>query len=424
MRILHITSRDTGGGSGKATLRLHNAMLKAGIDSHIYFQESNSTSKNLITFLRPGFNRYARLTRIKLKLERILVFSFSLKKGTVFSPSIWGYSKLGKVIKQVNPDIINIHWINYGFLSVSAISKIKKPVVWTLCDMWPFTGGCHYSWGCTNFQNSCGSCPQLRNWKFDLSTIVLKWKKSSFRNLRSLTVVGKSRWITELAKQSSLFREREVHHIPNLLDQTSWQPQPTSYLRKQYLIPQGAFILLTGSLSSRNDLRKGHPIAEEVMELLSINSSISNLPLYLVTFGFGEKLEEEKPGFKLINLGQINDERELCDIYSSSNAFFLSSRQENLANTALESLFSGTPVVGFNVGGNPDLIVDGKSGFIAKNGGGGASEIVRMIEKIYFEGESLRKSARSFGLKGFSESQIVSSYQALYEDVLRKQSPS
>jgi len=259
--------------------------------------------------------------------------------------------------------VYNLHWIR-GFIDpLPFFRKTQKPVVWTLHDMNPFTGGCHYNVGCNRHRESCGQCPQLGSTdENDLSQSIWSRKETAYREAIEngrLEIVAPSEWLAEEARRSTLFSKAPVHVIPNSLDHETFHPRNTDGLRSALSIPADHRILLFVADSTQNH-RKGFDLLQDA--LIELNEE----KVTLVSIGSNRpELDISTP---LLHLGRITSNVLLSVFYSLADIFVIPSRQDNLPNTVLESMACGTPVVGFDTGGIPDMVRPDKTGWRAEPG--------------------------------------------------------
>ena len=214
MKILHLNTTDIQGGAARAAYRLNKGLQSINLDSKMLVQKKSSDDNTVFEF-DSKLNKVMRILRSKID-------SLPLKCYKERKKFTWSVSFVGKNIKNkinnLSPDIINLHWINDGFLNIRGFKKLNKPIVWTLHDMWAFTGGCHYAFDCEKYKEKCGKCPQLISKKNnDLSRKILKYKFKSWREI-NLTIATPSKWLARCAKESSLFKHKKIVVIPNGLD--------------------------------------------------------------------------------------------------------------------------------------------------------------------------------------------------------------
>ena len=239
MKVVHINNSDVGGGPAFAANRLHTALRKIGVDSVMLVQDALSGEDHIVQAVGAidkgkAFAHYAIERIVFLRHER----NSSVRYG--FSPANSGLDISGHPLLD-EADIIHLHWINHGFISLKGLEKILakgKPVVWTLHDMWPFTGGCHYSGTCLEFLERCSFCPYLKKpAKDDLSASQFDFKKKLYRNA-NLHMVACSKWLRALSSESSLFRNKEVMVIPNPIDVNRFKPLDKDECRKSLKLPK------------------------------------------------------------------------------------------------------------------------------------------------------------------------------------------
>ncbi|MEO1671747.1 MAG: glycosyltransferase family 4 protein [Cyanobacteria bacterium J06631_2] len=420
VKVLILSARDLRGGAARAAYRLHQGLLTANVDSQMLVQNKLSDCHTVIA---PKSKIKRGLAAMKPALDQLPLSLYRRRDPTInIYSSQWLPHKILDQIEQVNPDIINLHWINGGFVPIEALKKIKQPLVWTLHDMWAFTGGCHYSGTCDRYQESCGSCPQLgsqRQW--DLSRWVWQRKAKAWRNL-NLTVVTPSRWLADCARNSSLFQDIPIKVIGNGINPKIYQPHDPLAARKIFNLPQDKKIILFGALNSTQDRRKGFNL------LLSTLTSLKSAPLAaqieLVIFGASAPEKPVNFGFKTHYIGQLNDDVALSLLYGTADVFVAPSVQDNLPNTVLEALFCGTPSAAFNIGGMPDLIEHQQNGYLAELGD--TEDLARGIEWILADEArhtQLRIDSRARATQNFSLEQQTQKYLRVFADSCSKLAP-
>jgi glycosyltransferase involved in cell wall biosynthesis len=341
------------------------------------------------------------------------------------SKSVWSpawYSAVNPLhLKDVEAaDVIFLHWVPRGLLSIGDVGRLLqlgKPVIWRLSDMWPFTGGCHYSGDCDGFMRSCGRCPQLESrWRTDLSSLLLQWKKRSWKS-GNLTVVAPSDWIAEKARMSSLFQHRKVRVIRTGIDITIFRPFDKATAREILRLPQDVPLVLYGATNALTDPRKGGNAAASAF-LLALESCRTDLTRpAMVVFGASTRPAELPAHAAVYPMGVIRDDRLLALVYSACDIFVAPSKEENLANSVIEAMACGLPCVAFDVGGMPEAIQHLQTGFLAPPG-----DVVRLAEaiRLFLEDAALR-AACSVRARQRAERQFsLSSQSAEYVQMLRE----
>ncbi|MDJ0904155.1 MAG: glycosyltransferase family 4 protein [Xenococcus sp. MO_188.B8] len=362
MKTLLLSTSDIKGGAARAANRLHHGFNKISVESKILSQVKYSQDSQVIgTQVASGIGQ--AITGLRLTLDQLPLKIYSDRVETTYSPH-WLPDKINSKITKLNPDVINLHWVSSGYLQIETITKFNKPLVWTLHDMWAFTGGCHYNQECERYTSSCGACPQLgsnRDW--DLSRWVWQRKTKAWKNL-NFTVVTPSVWLAKCANQSSLFKDRRVEVIPNSLDTDIYRPINKKVARELLKLPQDKQLILFLSLRTTSDKRKGFHLLQPALQELSQAGWQEKLEIMVV--GVSRPKKPPEFGFKSNYLGTLKDELTLALAYSAADIFIAPSIQDNLPNTVLEAISCGTPCVAFKIGGMPDMIDHQQNGYLAQ----------------------------------------------------------
>ncbi len=360
MKVCLLSRSDGRSGGYAAAYRLQQGFHQAGVDSTMLVGEK---TRDDFTVCSPESKLEREWVKIARSLDTLPLRLYPQRVRTSYSLQ-WLPDKITPKIVKINPDIINLHWINAGYLQIETITRFNKPLVWTLHDMWPFTGGCHYSNDCDRYTISCGICPQLgsnRDW--DLSRWVWQRKAKAWKNT-NLTIVALSSWLGKCARDSSLFKDLRIELIPNSLDTQQYRPINRQVARDILNLPQDKQLVFFGSLKATSNERKGFHLLQPALQDLSKSEWKDRLELVI----FGSSQPENPPefGFKTHYLGTFNDDLSLALVYSAANVFVLPSVQDNLPNTIMEAIACGTPCVAFKIGGIPDLIEHEKNGYLAQ----------------------------------------------------------
>jgi glycosyltransferase involved in cell wall biosynthesis len=359
-RVLLLNSSDITGGAARAAYRLYQGLQNMGVNSQILVQSKSSNDEAVAA---PKTNLSQGIAKTKVTFDHLPLKLYPQRKEGTFSIQ-WLPDTVSSKVTQLAPDIINLHWINQGFIQIETLAKLKRPLVWTLHDMWAFTGGCHYSQNCDRYMAICGTCPQLgssKNW--DLSRWVWQRKAKAWKNL-NLTIVTPSKWLGKCASSSSLFKNLCVEIIPNGIDIEIYRPIDRQIAREVLKLPQDKQIILFGSLRATGDKRKGFHLLQPALQQLSQSDWKDKLEL--VIFGDSQPKNPPEFGFNAQYLGTLSDDLSLAIVYSAADVFVLPSTQENLPNTVMEAIACGTPCVTFNIGGMPDMIEHQKNGYLAQ----------------------------------------------------------
>ncbi len=422
MKVLIINKSENIGGAAVASLRLFNALTKSGVEVKLMVQdEPKGGSTRSIVLANTFFTRKMSFFRFVEERLYFLRHEKSREMRYAFSPANIGID-ISKHPAVQEADIIHLNWINQGFLSLQSLEKLfalGKPVVWTLHDMWTFTGGCHYAGYCHGFLENCGNCPQLKTAdRNDISSIQFFSKMNIYKR-RNLSIVTCSKWLKSLASESNLLRDKPIKAIPNPLDTTIFHPLDKTDCRKSENLPLNKKLILFGA-ANVNDSRKGMSFLIEALQLFKQRYSDYTSQVELVIFGRVKAETIAQIPFESHQLNYINGLSRLVNVYNSADIFVLPSLQDNLPNTVAEAMGCGIPVVAFKTGGVPEMIDHLKNGYLAdaKN----ASDLADGMFQILFAHKDIDfgVNARNKALASYSEEVVVAEYLKVYADALAR----
>jgi glycosyltransferase involved in cell wall biosynthesis len=410
VKVLLVNESDVQGGAARAAIRLHEALISHGMDSQMLVQNKGSIDN---TIIGPTSKFQNLIRRINIAIEQVPKRIYKRHTKTFFSPSWSPFNNIVKTINNINPDIVHLHWINFGMIKIEKLAKIKAPIIWSLHDMWVFTGGCHYDENCGLYKDSCGNCKVLGSVKRnDLSKKVWKRKHDTFFKIHNLTIIGLSSWMKNCAKKSSLLKDSKIIEIPNTIDTNIFKPHDINIARNLWNLPTDKKLILFGAGSATSDPRKGFKELSEALIKLKVKNT------EFVVFGSNGQNTTRDLGLKTHYLGQIRSEEDLASLYSAAHVMIVPSLQENLSNVILESLSCGTPVVGFNIGGNSDMIEHKKTGYLVKPFD--MSDLADGLEWIINseDYDELCKHSREKVLNEFDYKVVTKKYVKLYFETL------
>ena len=420
MKVLHLSTHDIGGGAARAAYRLHTGLQDIGLQSQMLVQEKSSNDKTVIA---PKIRLFQGIAKAKLTFESLPLKFYTQKKNTPFFIQ-WLPDRVIPKVAQINPDIINLHWISGAFMQIETFSKLKRPLVWTLHDMWGFTGGCHVIGECDRYKVSCGACPQLNSInEWDLSRWVWRRKVKAWKNI-NLTLVSPSSWLAECARSSSLFQDLRIEVIPHGLDTQKYRPINQHFAREALNLPQDKKLILFGAIEATSDRNKGFHLLQPALQELSKAGWKDNFEVVI----FGASQPENPPdlGFKTYYLGHLYDDLSLATVYSAADVMLVPSLQESFGQTASESLACGTPVVAFNSTGLKDIVDHQQNGYLANpyevdDFAKGIAWILENEQRL----EKLSFYARKKAEQEFTLELQARRYSALFEEILivAKKSP-
>lgn len=410
MKILIVNTHDLTGGAARAAYRLHEGLLANDVESIMLVQNKTSNSPTVIA---PNglINKIRK--RLKSTLDKSLVNKNTEKHDVIFSTAWVSSGEIVKMINAFDADIVHLHWIHEGMISIEDLPKINKPIVWSLHDMWAFSGGCHYDEECGKYNKYCSSCPVLgsSNSK-DLSYKIFTRKEKSYFKIKDLTIIGLSQWLTHCAQSSHLFQKRHVVNLPNPINSSKMCPIDKNIAKEILGISKEKKLLLFGAVGINSDPRKGF------QELLKSLNSLKIPNIEIMIFGAATPSNPINDKFTVHYTGHLVDDLSLRIIYSAANVVIVPSLQENLSNVVMEALSCATPVVAFNIGGNSDMIEHQKNGYLANpfDTDDLAFGIDWVIENEQYD--SLCLKAREKVLNNFDSKIVVNKYLTLYQEIL------
>jgi glycosyltransferase involved in cell wall biosynthesis len=416
MKILIINTSDKSGGAAIACYRIFCGLKELkGVDVKMLVKNKNSDDIAVLNEEKITQNFFYRIKSI---LDWILSRSLKTENKILHSPAF--FSSLDfKKIKEFNPDVIHLHWICGGLVSIKdfkKLAKLNRPIVWTLHDMWAFCGAEHYVKNTRRYIRGYNKKNRPSFEKgFDLNKWTWKRKKRNWKSL-DLKAVSPSKWLAKCAKRSYLFKSKRIRVIPNGIDTNIFKPIDKRLAREILNLPQNKKLVLFGAMDATKDPRKGFNFAREAMQ--NIFQKKENKEIELVIFGSSKPEKEIDFGFGINYLGKISDETNLALIYSAVDVFVISSLEDNLPNTVMESLSCGNPCVGFNIGGISDMIDHKKSGYLAKRKN--SNDLAHGIEWVLNNNnyEELCRNARKKVVENFDVKVIAKKYKKLYKEVL------
>ncbi|MGO3406063.1 glycosyltransferase family 4 protein [Marinomonas sp.] len=352
MKILIVNTSDIQGGAARAAYRLHQALLVEGIDSQMLVQSKLSDD---FTVYEPVSKIRKGLAKLRPHIDSFPVRFYKKQSKTLFSPGWFPFSDIVSRINQINPDVVHLHWITGGMMRIEDIAKIKAPIVWSLHDMWPFTDGYHYD-GKFDVENNVQ--PEIA--KSVLQINNFKRKRKAYRKVNNMTIIGLSEWLYTCSKNSDVLSDKDHIRLPNPINTSTYSPFSKIKARELLNLPLDKKLILFGAMGATSDPRKGFKQLSEALKVIDSKNT------ELIVFGSSAPKNANSFSQNTHYLGAVHDDVTLRVLYSAADVMVVPSLQENLSNAIMESLSCGTPVVGFDIGGNPDLIDHKCNGYLAK----------------------------------------------------------
>lgn len=348
--------------AGRAALRLQKAFIAANVASTIISLHPDISAVPGVKYLGKKARFKARLdNKIQEWLVKNKVPSFGLFSYPVLGASLAGMPEIQEA------DIIYIHWVMDGFLSLSSmeeLAKLNKPVIFFMHDMWNITGGCHYSFDCEKYKTGCNSCQNFSPAKAnDFSQKEFKKKLKLYSSYNNFYFVSPSTWLYNCAKSAMLTKDKPVYYIPNVLDTKLYKPFDKRTAKQILNIDPSEKVVAFGAVSV-NSPYKGWAYLQKALELLKEKEGTENISVLIFGSGQNGAIEKSIP-FKTKFMGILDDEYSTMLVYNAADVFVVPSLADNQPTIIQESLCCATPVVGFNVGGIPDMIEHKKNGYLA-----------------------------------------------------------
>ncbi|WP_367159091.1 glycosyltransferase [Mesorhizobium sp.] len=314
-----------------------------------------------------------------------------------------------------NADIIHVQWAHAPTLGPAfwrAIRREKRPVVWTLRDMWPFTGGCHFSGSCEKYASGCGQCQLLGGGDERITSDDVAFKAEHYGPQSVFVAISDT--IATQARQSTVLRERDIRVIPNSVQMSQLRAMDKAQARSALGVPANKFVIASGALNLA-DPRKG---ADIMRHLLNVYRDDKNVHWCLFGNGLAELVDPVPEN--CTSLGLIRDDVVLNQIYSAADVFVMPSLQESFGKVTVEAMACGTPVIGFLKTPAEEIISHEQTGWLARHGD--ADAVVAAVEAARALPVPLLRNfgvlARAAVIDRYSPEAIAHLYVELYESVL------
>ena len=416
MRILIVNTSEQAGGAAVAANRLMHALNNYGVKAKMLVREKSSDEITVVGM--QGMRQ-----RWHFLWERFVIFlHLHGNRQRLFELDI---ANAGTDITSTpefkEADVIHLHWINQGLLSLGDIKKILKsgkPVVWTMHDIWPATAICHLTLGCNNFRTSCKNCKYLPGGggQHDLAARVWK-RKQAMLSCGNITFVACSKWLEQEAKSSALLAGQTITSIPNPIDVNIFCPGSREEACLAEGLPTDKRLILFVCQRVTNPNKGMQYLVEACQWLVDHEPTLAATTSVAILGGHAEEIALPLRTFPL---GYVNDEQRIVEVYNAADVFVLPSLSENLPNSIMEAMACGVPSVGFRVGGIPEMIDHRENGYVADYRD--AEDLARGIRYVLAEAEydALRQHCLQKVGQCYSQQRVASHYIAVYEQAEKR----
>lgn len=411
MKVLMLNTYDLRGGAARATWRLFRGLKGLGTDVSMLVQEKRSDDPDIHEIKYPG-------SGFLNPLRPYVDFAIPLiqtRKRILFSTALIP-DNLHKSIRPFFPDILHFNWITGGFVRIETIGRLKQPVVWTLHDMWPFTGGCHTSGTCERFTRACGECPVLHSGKMnDLSHRVLKRKIKSWQGKDNFVLTAPSNWLAREIGKSAVFQGKKVNVVPNGLDTSIFRPVDKKLARRRLPVSPHKRIIAFGAIRAGETPGKGLAHLVQALKILSRDD------IQLIVFGSDGPGKVNIDGLDVKFLGMLDKDSQLIDVNSAADIVAVPSLQEVFGQTATEAMACGSPVLAFGATGLLDIVLHQVTGYLAEPFD--PASLAAGIQWILEDDErhrSLCREARNRTVHDFDIFVVARQFRQIYQDLVNE----
>ncbi|ACT95987.1 glycosyltransferase family 4 protein [Dyadobacter fermentans] len=411
--VLQLSTFHWEGGAGVAAARLHQALLNAGIDSQLMVSQISRPGPQTSAWADTPWKSKKAWGNFVLERLHFLPQEKDKSVRFAFSPAAAGADISEHPLVQ-QASIIHLHWVNFGFLSLRSLEKLfalGKPIVWTLHDMWTFTGGCHYNRGCDHYLSHCRYCPYLKKpGEYDMAFTQFVQKQRLY-NHTPLTLISPSRWLDNLVQKAALTTGMPSKAIPNCIDTELFKPGSQPEARNALGLPPDRKLLLFAGANTQ-DPRKGFTYFREAVR----DPRLADVEVLILGKGKPENFADMP--VKVHFLGKISETERMVQAYNAADMLIVPSLEDNLPNTIMEAMACGTPVAGFDTGGIPEMIDHLENGFVSvPRSATSLAEGIQWILK-HNAGGAVSQNARQKVLLNYSEEVIAAQYSQLYQSLL------
>ena len=416
MKVLLVNTKEGAGGAGIAARRLMHALQHHGHEAQMMVRLRETDDPAVLSL--PS-SMWGRACFMMERLGIVLRNRGSRQGLFAIDPATWG-TDLRRTEAFRQADVVHLHWINQGMLSLKGLGQLletEKRIVWTLHDMWPFTGICHHADTCRRWLEGCGNCRLLQAPSaHDLSYDTFCRKRDAYARGR-LHIVTCSDWLADLAQQSPLLAGCDIHSIPNPLDTDFYQPGDKLSARQRLGIPAAAHLLLFVAYKVTDEMKGSSYVRRAIKELVAQDTELRNdssSPLSIALVGHGANTMAQTIPAPTYPYEYVSDEALMRDLYQAADLLVMPTLMDNLPNTVVEAMACGTPVVAFRIGGLPQMIRHDADGYLADYKS--LSDFVEGIRHLLLSPhyDKYSQAARRHAVEAYSETEVVRRYLEVY----------
>lgn len=419
MKVLIVNTSERNGGAAVAAGRLLEALNGHGVKAKMLVRDIDDRQQKPLTVVPlPGGWRL----RWHFLWERIVVWMFlHFRRQHLFDVDIANSSEdITRLPEFQEADVIHLHWINQGMLSLNVIRKILasgKPVVWTMHDIWPATALCHLTLDCRQFETGCHHCRLLPGGGGNHDLAYRVWqRKQRMMQAGQVTFVACSEWLAGEARRSALLQGHEVVSIPNPINHRVFCPGDCLQARQQLALPTEGRIILFASQRVTNVYKGMDYLIEACRLLVEQHPECREQISVAVMGGQADEVVSQLP-FRTFPLGYVSSEQRIIQAYQAADVFVLPSLSENLPNTIMEAMACGIPSVAFQVGGIPEEIDHRQNGYVARYRD--AADLAEGLWWTLFDAnqEEVRRACLQKVARCYSQQRVAEKYIEIYENL-------
>ena len=414
MKVVHATHSDSRGGAARAAFRVHQALHGEGVDSWMVVNRSGSGHGRV---LPPTSSLDTLRTKVAGRLNLQVAKLQSSPNPTIHSPAVFSGSAMRRVAREA-PDVVNLHWLGAGALTVREIGRLDLPVVWRLADMWAYCGAEHYDGLLSEARWREGYSRTNRpRGHSGLDIDRWTWTRKQRAWQRPYHIVAPSRWTAEKVSASALLSGWPVTVIPTPLPLEVFRPYPVDQARRWLGLPADTSLVLFGADGGTRNPIKGFDLLDGA--LARVATAIPSVEA--VVFGEETRGTQQRRPYSVHWMGRIDDDRRLAMLYSASDVMVVPSRQEAFAQTGLEAQACGTPVVAFGNTGLEDVVAHERTGYLARHLD--VEDLARGIRWVLEDADRGRLStqARDRAVRLWSPDTVAAQYVEVYEQAIAEQ---